>query len=182
MKITDGSGSSLEARGNSKQQLDVFAVVEPEDKLENRNGNSWTISASSTPVGANDYIFYFKNTSTVTYAITDVRVTAAAATKLSVDHVSGAPTFASGTDLTPVNKNIGKSNTVSATIKQDTNTTGLSDLGRLYPIQVEAANKMAKLSMSANIIIPPGQAIAMESSAATAVESDWSLTVIEDLV
>lgn len=182
MKIEDGSGSGVQAKVNGKQLLDVFAVVEAEDKLNARDGKTWSVTQSTTPVGANDYIFYFKNTSNDTiYVITDIRATAASATLLSIDHVEGTPTFAAGQDLTPVNRNLGAQFSISATIKEDTNTTGLTDLGRLYPLQVEAANKLAHLRSSSNIIITPGQAVAMESSAATAVVSTWSFSVLEDL-
>ena len=122
MKIEDGTGSASLAKVNSEFQLSTFAISEPEDKFENRSGNTWSITASTTPVGTNDYIFYFKNTSNnVTYVITDIRATAAAATLLSIDVVSGTPTFTAGADLTPVNRNLGSSNTISATIKEDTN-------------------------------------------------------------
>lgn len=182
MKIEDGTGTQRQAKVNSENQLNTFSIHEPEDKFNNRKGNTWSVTQSTTPVGTNDYIFYFKNTSSlITYIVTDIRVTAAAATLLSVDSVEGTPTFAAGSDLTPVNRNLGSSTTISATIKEDTNTTGLTDLGRLFPIQVEAANKMAHLRTSSNIIIPPGQAVAMESSAATAVESTWSFSTLEDL-
>ena len=181
MRIKDGGGSSREAKVTENQQLETFSVVEPGDKFNNRFGKTWTINSTSTPVGANDYIFYFKNTGTKTYALTDVRATAAAATLLSLDHVSGTPTFAAGTDLTPVNRNLTSSETIDATIKQDTNTTGLTDLGRLFPIQVESANKLAHLRTTSNILIPPGQAIAIESSALTAVDLTVSITVLDDL-
>jgi hypothetical protein len=181
MRIKDGGGTSREAKVTGNQQLETFSVTEPEDKFNNRFGKTWTINSSSTPVGANDYIFYFKNTSNVIYAITDVRATAAAATLLSIDHISGTPTFAAGTDLTPVNRNLTSSVSITGTIKSDTNTTGLNDLGRLFPLQVEAANKLAHLRTSANIIIPPGQAIAIESSAITAVDITVSVTVLEEI-
>ena len=181
MRLEDGGGKNGEAKVNANQQLDTFSVIEPEDKFNNRNGKTWSVTQSTTPVGANDYIFYFKNTSNnETYAVTDVRATAAAATLLSIDAVSGTPTYTAGADITPVNRNRGASDTMSATIKEDTNTTGLTDEGRLFPVQVEAANKLAHLRTSANIIIPPGQAIAMESSAATAVVTTWSFTILED--
>jgi hypothetical protein len=182
MKIEDGTGSASLAKVNSKFQLSTFSISEPEDKFENRSGNTWSITSSTTPVGTNDYIFYFKNTSNnVAYVITDVRAVAAGATLLSIDFVEGTPTFAAGSDLTPVSRNLGSSNTISATIKEDTNTTGLTDKGRLFPIQVEAANKMAHLRTTSNIIIPPGQAIAMESSAIQAVTCTWSFSILEDL-
>jgi hypothetical protein len=182
MKIEDGTGSSRQARVNANSQIDTFAVVEAEDKFNSKSGKTWSVTQSTTPVGANDYIFYFKNTSNnQTYVVTDVRATAAAATLLSIDAVEGTPTYAAGADLTPVNRNRGKSETITGTIKEDTNTTGLTDLGRLFPVQVEGANQLSHLRTTSNIIIPPGQAIAMESSAATAVVTTWSFSVLEDL-
>lgn len=181
MRIEDGGGNNGDVKVNADQYMNTFSIVEAEDKFNARSGNTWSVTQSTTPVGANDYIFYFKNTSNnITYVITDIRATAAAATLLSIDSVSGTPTFAAGADLTPVNRNLGASATMSATIKEDTNTTGLTDNGRLYPIQVEAANKLAHLRSSSNIIIPPGQSVAMESSAATAVVSTWSFSILDE--
>lgn len=182
MKIEDGTGSSRQARVTDDNQLSVAAITEPQDKFQNRIGNTWSVTQSTTPVGANDYIFYFKNTSSsITYVITDVRATAAAATLLSIDYVEGSPTYTAASDLTPVPRNLGISTLISSTIKEDTDITGLTDNGRLFPLQVESANKLSHLRTSSNIIIPPGQAVAMASSAVTAVESTWSISVLEDL-
>lgn len=181
MRLEDGAGNNGDAKVNHNQQLDTFSVIEPEDKYNARNGKTWSVTQSTTPVGANDYVFYFKNTSNnETYVVTDVRATAAAATLLSIDAVSGTPTFTAGADLSQVNRNRGASATMTATIKEDTDTTGLTDDGRIFPLQVEAANKLAHLRTSSNIHIPPGQAIAMESSAVTAVTTTWSFSILED--
>lgn len=183
MKIEDGTGSASLAKVNSKFQLDTFSVSEPEDKFENRSGNTWSVTASTSAVANDDYIFYFKNTSNnITYVVTDVRATATAACFLSIDYVKGTPTYTAASDLTPVNRNLGSSNTMSATIKEDTDITVITNSGRLFPIQVEAASKMAHLRTTSNIIIPPGQAIAMSSSSLTpTVTTTWSFSILEDL-
>jgi hypothetical protein len=183
MKLEDGKGTGVQARVNANQQLDVFAVVEAEDKYEARRGKTWSVTSSSSAAGANDYIFYFENTGTETYVITDIRaISSSGAALLSVDAVSGTPTFTSGTDLTPVNRNRGSSATMTATIKQDTNTTGLTDDGRLFPIQIEGTAQLAHLRTSSNIIIPPGQAIAIEVDAPTpTITTTLSFSILEDL-
>lgn len=181
MKLQDGNGSGRLAKVNSKNELAVFAVTEPEDKFNNRSGKVWSITSSTTAVGTDDYIFYFKNTGSEVYAITDVRAYSSAATTLSIDAVSGTPTFAAGSDLTPVNRNLGRSDTMTATIKEDTNTTGLTDNGQLFFIRLDTANEQEHLRTSSNILITPGQAIALTTSAATLVTCLWSFTTLEDL-
>ena len=181
MKILDGTGSGVEAKVNKNNQLSTASVTETGDRYQARLGNTWSVTQSTTPVGVNDYIFYFKNTSNdITYVVTDVRAIAGAATLLSIDSVEGTPTYAAGVDLTPVNRNIGSKNGMTATIKEDTNTTGLTDNGRIFPIQVEGASQLAHLRTTSTIMIPPGSAIAMESSAVTSVTTTWSFSVLEE--
>ena len=55
---------------------------------------------------------------------------------------------------------------------------GLTDGGQLFFIRCDTAQEERHLRTTANILIPPGQAIAMETSAATTVTSLWSFTVI----
>lgn len=179
MLIGDGKGKNGYAAVNKNQQLDTFSITEPEDRFLNKQGKTWSVKSETTPVGAGDYIFYLKNTGTETYAITDVRAECGAESRLTIHKVDGTPTFAAGADLTPVARNIGSSEPVTATIKEDTNTTGLTDQGEIFFVKCKTAGELYHLRTTSNIIIPPGTAIAAQSSAATSNRVTWSLTVID---
>ena len=178
MFIEDGAGVGPDAKVNKFQQLDTFSIISPEDRFANKEGKTWTIRSNTTPVGAADYIFYFKNTGTKTYAITDVRAFPSGASKLLIEVVEGTPTFAAGADLTPVARNLGSSEPITATIKEDTNTTGLTSKGVLFTLPCEASVEK-HLRTTSNIIIPPGQAIAMQTEGTTTVDCIWSVTEID---
>jgi len=179
MKIQDGKGKGNFAQVDDENRLQTFSVVEPEDKHINREGKVWSVLANTTPVGAADYIFYFKNTGSSSIAFTDIRVSCGGASQLYINQVSGTPTFAAGSDLTPVARNLGSSKTITGTIKEDTNTTGLTVGGTLFFLECPTANTLYHLSTSSNIIIPQGQAIAMYTTGTTAVESLWSFASLE---
>lgn len=178
MKIDDGKGTGKQAEVDSYFRLKTQSVVLPEDKQQNINGAVWSVKQSTTPVGANDYLFYFKNTGTETYAITDIRAWVAGASKLYIQAVTGVATHAAGVDLTPVTRNLGSSKTITGTLKEDTNTTGLTG-SDLFVIPCPVADTLYHLSTSSNIIIPPGQAIAMYTTGTTAVETIWSFVLVE---
>ena len=180
MKIEDGTGNGVFAKVNAQKQLDTFSIIEPEDRFLNKKGKTWSIESNTTPVGANDFIFYFKNTGTETYAVTDIRASCAGASTLTINAVSGTPTFAAGSDLTPVARNRGSSETITGTIKEDTNTTGLTDDGTLFFLECDTANRLEHIKTTSNIIIPPGQAFAMQTDGTTAVRVLWSFTVIDE--
>lgn len=168
MMIQDGKGTGSEAQVDSENRLRVFAVGEPVDKHVNiHTGKVWSLPFTVTPVGAGDYFFYLKNISTENYSLTDVRVNAASADVIGLHIVTGTPVFTVGTDITPVGRNTGVTITPTATVKSDTDTTGLTDGGEVYFLTCEA-NKMAHLSMSANVIIAPGGAIALQAATGTA--------------
>lgn len=174
MIITSGTGTRYDAKVDSEHRLHTFSVTEPEDKHINREGKTWSVLSNTTAVGTGDYIFYFENTGTEAIAITDVRAIAGAATTLYIDKVSGTPTYTAGSDLTPVARNLGSSKTITATIKEDTNTTGLTNDGTIFFIRCDTANELVHLRTTSNIIIPQGQAIALRTSVATSVEVLWS--------
>lgn len=183
MILEDGKGSGRQAEVNSSNQLTVKATSEPADKFSNRSGKVWSVLASTTPVGVNDIIFYFKNTGTETYVVTDIRASAAGASTLDIITVTGTPTFTSGggngVALTPVNRNLSRSDAMTATIIEDTDTTGLTENGVLFFIECLTANELYHLRTTSNIIIPPGQAIVLKTDGTTAVRSLWSFSVLD---
>ena len=180
MKIQSGSGKPYEVKVDDENRLYTYSISEAIDRHVNGHTHRvWSIKQSTTPVGANDYLFYLKNTGTETLAITDVRAWASGASKLYIQHVTGTPTFAAGADLTPVNRFLGSSVAPTITVKEDTNTTGLTSSGDLFSIPIPVADTEYHLRTSSNILIPQGQAIAMYTTGTTAVETVWSLTGLD---
>ena len=176
----EGAGPKTGLNINEAGQAQTFSVTEPEDKHVNRDGRTWTLKLTETPVGVGDYIFYIKNTGADTLAITDVRAIAGAATTLEIDQVSGTPTFTAGADITPAARNGGSKKTPTATIKSDTNTTGLVvEHSSLYPLRCDTADKLAILSTSSNLIIPQGSAYAIRSTVSTSIDLWVSLTGLD---
>lgn len=175
-----GTGGRFGLNVNSAGQASTFSVTEPEDKHVNRDGRTWTLYLNETAVGTGDYIFYIKNTGSDELAITDIRAICGAATTLYIDQVTGTPTYSAGSDITPAPRNGGSSKIPTATIKSDTNTTGLVvEHSSILAFRCDTADKMSHLSSTSNIIIPQGSAYAIRTSAAVAVEMWVSLTGLD---
>lgn len=179
MMLNDGTGTGNRAKVDDKNRLTTLAITETLDKQINRDGKVWSVTSNTTAVGANDFIFYLKNTGDELITITDIRASSGAATKLYIQAVDGTPTFTAGADLTPVNRNRGQVAVPTATIKEDTNTTGLSDEGTLFILPCPTANTLYHIRTTSGIIIPKGQAIAAYTSAATSLEVVWSFVAEE---
>lgn len=176
----EGSDGRISNAGvDNKKRLQTFSITEPEDKYANKeDGKVWSLNSNTTAAGAGDYIFYMKNTGDKVLAITDIRAKAAAATLLHIEVVSGTPSYTASSDVVAVSRNLGRNNSPSATIKQDTDITGLTASGVLFFLSLEVAEKQYKLSTTSNIIIPQGFSIAIRSSVSTAVEMITSLVDI----
>lgn len=149
------------------------SVVETNDRHINiEHQKVWSLPFEGIdPVGADDYFFYVKNGGTTNQALTDFRLESSVIGTVEVHSVSGTAAFTADADVTPVNRFIGSSITVAATsiIKTDTDTTGLTSDGVLFWLGLDVADKIYHTSTSSNIIIPPGQAIALRWDQATGV-------------
>lgn len=179
MIIHDPNGTY--AGVTSENRLKSRAVTQKHDLYENHSeGKVWSIFFEDiNPVGANDKFFYFKNTGNKDYALTDIRASCTTTTgRLYIKTVSGTPTFTAGTDLIPASRNAGKSPVIDATIKSDTDTTGLTDDGDMFYMELSAVSTLYHLNPSSNIIISPGKAIAFEWGPATG-EVTATVSIIE---
>lgn len=178
--IIDGTGTGNEAKVDTNNFLHVFAVSEPEDKFSNLKGKTWSLYFTTTPVGAGDYFFYLKNTGANDLAITDIRISAATGGRtFTYEKVSGTPSYTAGADVTFAQRNLGSSLEPAATIKSDTDTTGLTSEGVIFFQPVPVADTLYHLRTSSNIIIPIGQAFAIKDDTGTAlVTCNVSLTEV----
>ena len=154
----------------SEHRGKVSSIDQPVDQhINHHTGKVWSVSFFDiNPVGAGDYVFYFKNSGSAEIAISDFRMSASTTvSRIFIDAVSGTPSFAAGADLTPVSRNIGTSPTIDAIIKSDTDTTGLTNDGVLFFMDLDTVDKMFHLSTSSKIVIPQGKSIAIRFEAAT---------------
>lgn len=159
------NGARVDAEGN----LMVDAITKPEDRHANISHQQvWSLPFRAIdPVGAGDFFFYFKNTGSEDYILTDFRGATTVAGYIDIVHVTGTPVYTAAVDITPVNRFVGSSKTPDATARTDTDVTGLVDAGVFFTIDVATANQLHHLRTTAGIIIPPGQAVALRWSEAT---------------
>ena len=165
--IRDGNGTGKSAKVNSENRLDVESITRPIDQHINElYAKSFSLPFDAIdPTGADDYFFYFKNTGTKNLHITDVRIRSTVAGTVEIHAVSG--TASAGTTVTPVNRTIGNSNSLTATIETGVNITGLTNDGVIFYQRLDTADEEKHLKTSSHIILPPGQAIALLWDAAT---------------
>ena len=157
-----------------ENRLKTRAVTELLDTHENHHeGKVWSLPFFDIdPVGANDKFFYITNTGSKDIAISDVRVSCGTTTgRMYIKRVTGTPSFTAGADITPVTRNLSKSPNLSATVKSDTDTTGLTDDGTIFYLELDTVDKLFHLKTSSLMIIGPGKAIALEWVEATGTVS-----------
>jgi len=147
--------------GEGRAQVD--AVIETGDRHINiEHQKVWSLPFEAIdPVAADDYFLYIKNTGITNLAITDFRLESSVIGTVEVHYVTGVPSYTADVDITPVNRYIGSAIIPTAIIKTDTNTTGLVDGGILFWINCDVADKTKHESTSSNIVIPPGQSVAL---------------------
>lgn len=176
MRFRGSTGN--EAEVNDDKQILTFSVTENEDTALNKKGKAWSLYVNKTAAGTDDYVFYIKNTGEKVLAIEKLSGQVGGATKLYLEEVTGTPSYAAGVVITPKPLNLGTSLTVSATIYEDTNTTGLTvDGDPVGMLPCAAASTDYEKEFPTDIIIPQGRALAIRSSAAVAVE--MFLTLVE---
>lgn len=165
----DGRFGSFDDDGN----FNTNAVLQPHPEfLNTKEGKVWALDINAIdPVGADDKFFYFKNTGASPVKIHSVRLSSTVAGFVTVKKVTGTPTFTAGTDVTPLSFNTNKAPVVTATIKTDTDTTGLTDVGVWERISLATANVENNIDIESTIIVGPGGCMAFEWSAATGIIS-----------
>lgn len=167
--ILDGTGKGYEAQVNDHNQLVTFSITEVEDKAQNKEGRQWSVPIEVTPALGVSTFFVLENTGTSLLAITDIRSYCGSAGEVIVmEWATGTPTFTASSSIVAVPKNGGSSKTPVATITQDTKTTGLTTDGVIYHQVLDTANKLDKLSTSANIILTQGSKFIMSSTTGNA--------------
>lgn len=119
------------------------------------------------PTGADDYFFYLKNTGTKNIHITKARYKSTVTGAVELHYVTG--TASSTTAVTPVNRYIGSSKTITATAGTAADITGLTNGGVLSRYALSSTDTDFVINYPAHVILPPGQAIALLWDTSTGV-------------
>ena len=164
MAVIKGPNGQV-AEVDDQNRLLSFTVAQPQDKDLNLKSRVFTARFTNTPTADGDNFFYLKNDGVKDLFVTDIRISSSVVTQILYNHVSG--TAVGGTTVTPLNRNLGSSRTLTATIEQGVDITGLTDIGVIFFEECVVANKLFHLRSSSNIIIPQGQAIAFQRVEAT---------------
>ena len=167
MAIFQDAATGKTARVDDENRLATFAVTQGEDKHTNVEGNYDSIYFEVTPVGADDYFLYLKNNGNADISITDIRISSTVATNIFLDHVTGTPSYVTGTAAEITNRNLGSSSVPAIDVKYDTDITALTKVGVLLFQECPATDTLYHFRSSSTIIIPQGQAIALRRVAAT---------------
>jgi hypothetical protein len=169
IQIEDGTGFGYSAKVNDRNRLYVQSETITKDQdINERSGKVWSVSFENlSPTGANDYIFYIKNTGDNLIEVSDFRISSeTAATQLAIVGASG--TASGGTDITPVSRTVGSSASAAVVAQSGSDITGLSSSGVLFYMQCSTVGQEYRLSTSSKILIPKGKAIGIYAETATA--------------
>lgn len=168
-----GNVSSKFADVNNDNQLLTDASARHRSEfLNGKEGKVWALHIDAIdPVGADDKFFYLNNTGSVDIKIHSIRMSSTVAGVVTVKKVSGTPSFTAGADVAPLSMRSNTTPTVQATIKTDTNTTGLTDEGVWDRISLDTADREVPHEIPSTIMIGPGGSLALEWSAATGILS-----------
>jgi hypothetical protein len=162
MRLEDGKGNGYELEVDAKNRALVLAISEPDNFFINQqSGKVWSIPWENVVnAGANDYIIYIKNTGDKDLRITDIRLSASAATQVEIHKVTGTA-GGSPTAITSVPRNLGSAETPSADLYSDPDITGLTSAGTIFFMHCPVADTLYHIRTSSNIIITKNQAIAL---------------------
>jgi len=170
LRIEDATGSGFGLKVDGKNRAHARAVSEAKDfDINLSNGKAWSLPfGPQDPTGANDFIFYLKNTGEKDISITDFRLSATGAgSRIQINHVIG--TAVGGATITEVAKNLGSTELLSATAEEGTDITGLTSQGTIFFMELTVVDTLYQLKTTSNIVIPRGTAIAILVETATSV-------------
>ena len=164
-----GTRSKLNADVNDDFQLLTDATARHRSEfLNGKDGKVWNLDINAIdPVGAADKFFYLKNTGSVDIKVHSIRLSSTVVGFVAVKKVTGTASFTAGVDVSPLSFKTNATPVVGATIKTDTDTTGLTDEGVWGRMSLETVDREVLHDFPSTIMIAPGGALALEWSAAT---------------
>ena len=175
-KIQGGSNGNV-AEVDDENRLQVFAVTQNEDKHANVDGRYWSIYITPVVAVGGSNFFYLQNNGTKDLFVTDVRISSSVANQLLYKKVTGVA--AAGAAAPVTNRKLGDPKVPNATILEGAAITGLTDDGVIFFEETDTGSVRKTLKTTSNIIIPQGQAIAFDASAAATLTGVISLSEAE---
>lgn len=179
IKDSTGQGFGVQITSENKMQVNSVSRTITQHVNEIYEKHFSLVFEGIDPVGADDYFFYFENTGTKNIHLTKFRFKSTVIGTVEFHRVTGTPIFAAGVDITPSNRFLGSTKSISAIIKTDTNTTGISVADFLLRLTVSTANIDFVDDAPSHIIVPPGQKFALLWDTSTGVLSG-TIDVYED--
>ena len=165
---------------NSEGEGLVLADAESRQfHINSKSGKVWSASWENiTNAGANDYVFYLKNTGDKDLVVATIQMMSDTITQVELQEVSGTA-GGSPTDITPVSRRLGITDTPTATIQQDPDITGLTNEGILKFMSLNVANQLYELEIGSGLIIPKGRQLAILVEVTTCVTTGL-VTIYEE--
>jgi archaellum component FlaG (FlaF/FlaG flagellin family) len=149
-----------------RNMLRTFAVsTNPHTFVTINDKRSWTVSATQTPTGANDYFFYLSNTGSRDIVMTSFSIQTGTIDRVLIQRVTGTPV--GGTTLVPINRFVGSGRIPSTNILSAVDITGLTTAGTFERIVVVANDNNNLDLFNKPIVIPNGEAIALLAETGT---------------
>jgi hypothetical protein len=171
MAIIQDAASGVTAKVDAANRMLVQSVSRAEDRQANINGDYYSAYFQVTPAGANDYFFYLRNDGVEDIVVTDFRMSSTALTRLLIHRVVGTPVFSDTNTTIVTSRNLGSSKAPIITARDDTDITGLTSEGVLFFEDMSAVDTLFDLRSQSTIIIPQGQAIALQRVGATGTQT-----------
>lgn len=161
-RIIDDTGKGYGLKVTAENRADVNAVSRSiEQHINDVYRKNYSISFEViNPTDADDYFFYLKNTGTQNIHVTKFRLRCSTAVGIvEVHDVTGT---ASATNaITPSNRFVGASETLSATVGTNVNITGLTKAATMTLIRLDVVDVDYVDQILGHMIVPPGRAIAL---------------------
>lgn len=154
----------VDQQGRAHTEADVRPI---EEEVNEEFAKTFSISIKAIdPTGADDFLLYVKNTGEKAIELYSwvASVTGAAAT-VELHAVTGT---SDGAEVTPVNQNLGRPETLDVNAESGVNIVTLTDAGTLDQVTLLADVSIVRF-YSAHIVIPKDQALAWSVSSASAI-------------
>ena len=162
-----GTGNTLEITKENKAQINAVQKTITQHINEQYQKHFSLFFEGIDPTGADDYFFYFKNTGTKNIHFTKFRFASSVIGTVELHNVTGTATAVNA--ITPANRFIGSTNSLTATIGTNVNITGLANAATLIHLRLDTADKDFVDSAPSHIIVPPGQSVALLWDTATGI-------------
>ena len=159
IKDASGTGNTLRITVENKAQVNAVQRSIAQHINEVYEKHFSLFFEAIDPTGADDYFFYFKNTGIKNIHFTKFRFSSTVAGTIEIHNVTG--TASSTNVVTPANRFVGSTSSITATIGTNVDITGLSNAATLVHVRLAVADTDYVDEALSHIIVPPGQAIAL---------------------